>query len=103
MKFEKYIMHYEIKENSNNIRILGEEFVRKNKNRGKIIFKDKKFPLIGLFQIKDIKTATFKIKLLLDKNCTHRSCMFKDCSSLFIIKSNNDFNIEDIFSNIISN
>ncbi len=41
MEMEKYIMIYETKKNAN-IRILSEEFVRNYRNKGKIIYKNKR-------------------------------------------------------------
>ena len=45
-------MYFEINQNNNIIRILGEEFVRNNKNKGKIAYKNKIYSLQGLFPLK---------------------------------------------------
>ena len=55
MEMEKYLMTYEIDKDQNDIRVLGEEFVRNNKNKGFMIYKNKKYSLKGLFQPFDIK------------------------------------------------
>ena len=41
----KYIMIYKVSKQIKKIRILGKDFVKKNKNKGKIIYKNQKFPL----------------------------------------------------------
>ena len=82
MKEEKYIMYYEIKEKNNKLRILGEEFVKNNKNKGRIIYKNKIYPLQDLFLLKNIKDEKLKIYMLLSKNCCNKSSMFNNCTSL---------------------
>ena len=89
---EEYIMIYEIKTNTNYIRILGAEFVSNNKNKGRIIYNNKIYPLQETFQTEDINKINnkLKIKMLLSVNCVNKSCLFKDCSTLLIIKFNNN-------------
>ena len=83
-------MVYEIDKDQNIIRVLGEEFARNNKNKGIMIYKNKKYALKGLFQPFDIINNKLKIKMLLSKNCYNKSFMFSDCSSLLEIKFNNN-------------
>ena len=94
MENERYIMYFEIKQNDNIIRILGEEFVKNNKNKGKIAYKNKIFSLQGLFPLKKELNDKLKIQILLNKNCYNKSYMFKDCSSLLKIKF-----YKDIYNN----
>ena len=97
MEIERYIMVYGIMERNNYIKLLGEEFVKNNRNKGKIIHKNKIYPLQEFFYIYDNKNDHLKIKMILNKNCCNKSCMFKDCSSLKFFKfDNNSYNIEDI-------
>ena len=50
MKAEKYKMIFEIKKEDNIIRIIGKEFHKKNENKGRIIYNNKKIKLSeGLF------------------------------------------------------
>ena len=100
MEDEEYIMIYKIMKNKKNIRILGENFVRNNKNKGKIIHKNKIYPLLELFQLKDFTNNKLKIRLLL-KNCCNKSCMFKDCSSL--IKFTFKYNLGNKNDEILKN
>ena len=97
---EKYIMTYEIKKENKFIRILGEEFVKNNKNKGRIFHKNKGYPLHGIFFLGEINNKSLKIIMLLSKNCLNKSYMFKDCSSLIQIKfDNNIYNRDDILFN----
>ena len=101
MEMEKYLMTYEIDRDQNVLRVLGEEFVRNNKNKGIIIYKNKKYSLKGLFEPFDIKNNKLKIKMLLSKNSYNKSFMFSDCSLLLQFKfynniyTNNDILIND--------
>ena len=97
MENEKYTMIYKIKHNYGCIRILGKRFVRNNKNKGKIIYKNKKYPLKTLFKFKDIIKNKSKIQILINKDCCNKSFMFKDCISLTEIKIEN--NSENILFN----
>ena len=90
MENEKYVMFYQIHLNNNILRILGEEFVKNNKNKGKIIYSNKKYHLLGLFKLKNIMNNTLKIQMLLNKGCCNKSFMFKNCSTLSLIKFNNN-------------
>ena len=100
MEMEKYLMLYEIDKDQNALRVLGEEFVRNNRNKGIMIYKNKKYSLKGLFRPFDIKYNKLKIKMLLSKNCYNKSFMFSNCSSLLQFKfSNNIYINNDISSN----
>ena len=90
MENEKYVMFYQIHLNNNILRILGEEFVKNNKNKGKIIYSNKKYHLLGLFKLKNIMNNTLKIQMQLNKGCCNKSFMFKNCSTLSLIKFNNN-------------
>ena len=61
MEVEKYKLIYENKENINITRILGEEFVRNNKNKGNLIYNNKKYPLEGLYPLKNNENNNLKI------------------------------------------
>ena len=83
---EKYRMIYEMNKDGDRIRILGKEFVRNNKNKGKLIYKNKKYPLLEHFQINNFTEDKLIIKILLNNDSCNRSFMFKDCSLLQEIK-----------------
>jgi len=90
MEIEKYTMIYENKRNYDFMRILGEEFVRNNKNKGRMIYNNKKYSLKGLFRLKDILDNKLKINILLYNDCCNRSFMFRDCLFLTGIKIENN-------------
>ena len=64
------------------IRILGENFCRNNKNKGKLIINNKKSELKEFINIENINKEQIKIKMVLNKNLYNKSHMFKDCKSL---------------------
>ena len=93
MEIEKYKMIYKIENKSNNLRILGDDFVKNNINKGKLIINNKKFSLKSIISINEVKKG--KIEIILLKNIYNRSCMFKNCETLesfllLSIKNNND-------------
>ena len=69
------------------LRVLGEDFVRKNKNKCKLIMNNKKTLLKDVFNfnLRRIKERIIKLKLLLDKNIFDMSYMFNGCFSLIKI------------------
>ena len=96
MDVEKFMMIYEINRQSNTERILGEEFYKTNKNKGRIIYNNKKILLCqGLFTFKNNMNEHLKIKMILSKDCYNKSCMFKNCSSLLIFKFYNSLKSND--------
>ena len=80
MEVVKYIMEYKIEDKSKNLRILGDIFVENNKNKGVLVINNKKFPLISIISINDLKKN--KIQIILSKNFNNRAGMFKNCESL---------------------
>ena len=73
-------------------RVLGQEFIRNNKNKGKFIIKNKKYDLIEFIDTTNIEEDKIKIKLVLKDNIYDKSCMFKDCESLIKFSINTDVN-----------
>ncbi len=73
---------YENKDNENKIKIFNDDFVRKNNNSLKIIYKEKEYPLCEYLTIKE-KTRDIYIKLIVKKNIIPSiNEMFKDCELL---------------------
>ena len=68
--------------NNNNLRILGNNFVKNNKNKGKLIVNNKKQKITEFINIILINDNRIKIKLLLSKNIPNKSCLCRDCTSL---------------------
>ena len=65
MEIELYKMKYNIGENSKDIRILGDIFVKNNINKGALIINNKKVSLKNIIRANDIKNN--KIKIILNK------------------------------------
>ena len=110
MEKEIYIMTYKLDYGTENIRVLGEEFVKNNRNKGHLIILNKKYSLDSSIPLKNIRKSEsyekpkinlnlfsqynnklnneFKIKMILNKNIYRKSYMFKDCKSLLQITLN---------------
>ena len=86
---EEYEDEEQIEENGE-LRILGNYFVRKNKNKGRLIINNKKSNLKDIIQIDDIKENTLKIKMILNKNIYNKSYMFENSTSLLQVSLFND-------------
>jgi len=108
MELEKYTMKYQIIEkienrltskyldrlrphtyNQKDLYLLGEEFVKNNKNKGKFIFKNKRIRLRQTIPMRIIRQDEIKIKMILNKNISNKSYMFKNCTSLLEFSINN--------------
>ena len=70
------------KEKSYNIRILGNEFVKNNKNKGKLIINNKKYNLKESINSKEIKDSIVKINMILIKELSNFSHLFENCKEL---------------------
>ena len=101
MEVEKYRLIYKINNNKKNIRILGKDFVKNNKNKGKLIFLNRKYPLEDIFTIKTGKENIFKLGIMLNQTVTNRSSMFKGCKTLMEISGIEDGYFNDDIYQII--
>ena len=63
MDMEIYKMEYSIRNKTNKLRVIGENFMKNNKNKGKLIINNKKVPLYDIISF-DYKEQT-KIKLII--------------------------------------
>ena len=77
---EIYKMIYKIEKFSKTLRIVGEKFAKKNRQKGILIINNKKSSLKDVIPIKEI--TKIKILMILSKPTLNKSCMFKDCKSL---------------------
>ena len=99
-KLEEKMKHLnnEIKEEirSNNIRILGHDFVKNNKNKAKLIINNKKIKLKELINSKEIQSDKIKINMIiLNKELSNISHMFENCAKLIKLSYfNNIINID---------
>ena len=71
--------------------LLGKDFVKNNKNKGKIIFKNKKHPLKEFLPVNEFRSRVIKVKMILNKNIYNKSYMFKDCKSLLHFSANDNY------------
>ena len=60
------------------LRILGKEFVKSNKNKGKLIINNKRYKLEEFIKIEDNKVQNYKLQMILSKDLSNYSYMFKD-------------------------
>ena len=90
MEKEIYVILYNKANKKDNLKILGENFVKNNINKANLIIKNKKLKLKDKISINNIKDG--KIKIVLNKNLYNKSYMFKNCDSLiqFSIKNDNE-------------
>jgi len=97
MEKEIYRIIYKVDRNKEQIRILYTDFVKNNKNKGKLIIKNIKYNYKDFIKINGIKSNNIKIKMIFSHDICNASYMFKNCSSLLEFKIYNDIeNIYDI-------
>ena len=80
MDMEIYKMEYNIRNKTNKLRVIGEDFMKNNKNKGKLIINNKKVPLYDIISF-DYKEQT-KIKLIISVSIFNKASMFKNCKEL---------------------
>ena len=78
-----YELIYKIDRSKNHLRLIGENFFKRNKKLGHFIYNNRKISLIDKIEIKNIKEENeFKIHLILYKKIYNKTNLFKDCTSL---------------------
>ena len=80
MEVELYKMRYKLENGTVNLRILGKDFEKNNRNKGKLIINNKKYPIESVIQINNINQNY--IKMVIFRNIYNKSCMFKNCELL---------------------
>ena len=81
------------KENEKNeiIKILGEKYVKNNKNKVKICINNKKYKLKSFLNVQEIKSEKIKVIIIEYNEISNRSYMFSECNSLiYISQQDND-------------
>ena len=71
-----------IENENDNIRLLGKDFVKINKNKGKLIINNKKYKLKEFINIKEFKKDKIKIYMILSKELSNISHLFDNCYKL---------------------
>ena len=79
---ERFELVYKINKNEQQLRILGDRFFRRNKYNGKILDKNRLYPLKDILTIKNVKECTIKINIIFNKMIYNKSFMFDNCYSL---------------------
>ena len=82
---------YDIK--GNNIKIFGDSFVHKNKNKCKMIIDNKEYEITEYFNITNYNNNKLKIKLKGIENVTDMSNMFSECSLLLSLPGISKWNV----------
>ena len=67
---------------SDNIRLLGKDFLKNNKNKGKLIINNKKYELKEFINSNEIKGDKIKIYMILIKELPNISHIFDNCYKL---------------------
>ena len=97
-KIDYFFIEQKVKDKmlNDNIRILGHDFVKNNKNKAKLIINNKKYGLKDLVNYKEFTNDKIKINMILSKDIFNISHMFKNCVKLLEISIDDDFiNIND--------
>ena len=71
-------------ENKDDLKILGKEFIKRNKNKAKLLINNKKIKLKEYININidNIKNEEINIGIILKEKYVDGSCMFKNCTTL---------------------
>ena len=100
---------------SDNIRILGHEFVKNNENKAKLIINNKKYNLKEVINSKKFNYNKIKINIILSKDIANISYMFMNSAKLLEISTYDDiddiidiadeksYESKDLYNNIIYN
>ena len=93
MEIELYELVYKIEKEKGDLRLLGEEFFIRNKIKGIMVYKRKKFKLkekIPFNELKNIKDNELKIEMIFFNKIYNKSYMFKNCISLLKFSFSNN-------------
>ena len=86
-----------------NVKILDKEFIKNNKEKCKIIYKNKKYELKEYFEDIDINynhKYPIKFKIIFIHNFIDMSYMFYKCDTLISLSDNNNKNLNNMYSHI---
>ena len=109
MEMIRYQMKYKIDENlldNGILNILGKVFVKNNRNKAKLIYRNKKYNLKDYFKLYNFKKSELKIDILLSRDICNISYMFNKCESIlkFSMKNNKkNYEIDNYFPEIEKN
>ena len=95
----RYQMKYKIDKSlvdNNILKILGKTFVKNNRNKAKLIYRNKKYNLKDYFKLKIFKKSELKIDILLSQDISNISYMFNKCESLLEFSMKNNIKNEEM-------
>ena len=85
-------MFYKIGKRFDNIRILGNKFIKINRNKGKFIINNRKYSFREFISIRYYYYEyKLKIGLILNNHINNKSSMFEECESLIEFSSYKDY------------
>ena len=90
----RYQMKYKI--DNVNLIILGKTFVKNNRNKAKLIYRNKKYNLKDFFKLDIFKKSELKIDILLSQDISNISYMFYMCESLLEFSMKNNIKNKEI-------
>ena len=100
MEDERFRMIYKRDKNKSRLNVIGEDFVKNNRNKAKLIINNKKCYLKEFIQINNFQKENIKIYMILSRDICNLSYMFKNCESLLDLSIyDNIENKEYIFEN----
>ena len=99
MEFKIYNLRYKENTVDKELKFFGEEFIKNNGNKYKVIYHNKMYDLKEKIEVKktnnERENKEVKIKLIFHKSIFNNCYMFKDCKSLiqfsFEDEGNNNF------------
>ena len=103
--YNSSLMLYANSPNEGKIKIFGEEFIKNNKNKCIIIYKNKIYPLKEYFYLSDTEKEKFLEILIIEiDNISDKSYMFHNCDLLiaFLLIENNFDNLDNSNTNNIN-
>lgn len=85
-------MFYKIGKRFYNIRILGNKFIKINRNKGKFIINNRKYSFREFISVRYYYYGyKLKIGLILNNHINNKSSMFEECESLIEFSSYKDY------------
>ena len=109
MEMIRYQMKYKINKGKLDnviLNILGKVFVKNNRNKAKLIYRNKKYNLKDYFKLYNFKKSELKIDILLSQDICNISYMFNKCESIlkFSMKNNKkNYEIDNYFPELEKN
>ena len=79
---ELYELEYKVNKNKDFIKLLDDEFIKRNNSFGYYIFNKKRYKYEKMIETKNVYKDKIKIKMLFLKKIFNKQYMFKNCEDL---------------------